>query len=99
MRAFADGFGTHLGDEGIGAVFVFGFAIVRFREQAGLSFERGVARIGDDVIFVVDHALQGRAVMSSMRPMREARHALEEPDVGDGHGELDVAHALAADAG
>ena len=26
-------------------------------------------------------------------------HALVEPDVGDGHGQLDVAHALAAHAG
>ena len=46
----------------------------------------------------VDDLLQ--VLRSDVQQVAEtARHALEEPDVGDGGGQLDVAHALAAHAG
>ena len=39
-----------------------------------------------------------RAVMSSTRPRRDG-HALEKPDVRNRHGQFNVPHAFAADAG
>jgi hypothetical protein len=54
--------------------------------------------LGDDVVLVVDHALE--LAGAHVEHQADARgHALVEPDVGNRHGQLDVAHALAADAG
>ena len=54
-----------------------------------------LARLDDDVVRVVDDLLE-----ITQRDVEEIAHRagqrLEEPDVGDGNGELDVAHALAA---
>ena len=54
-----------------------------------------VARLDDDVVGVIDDLLE-----ITQRDVEEiahrARQRLEEPDVGDGNGELDVTHALAA---
>src|SRR5258708_2575281 len=56
-----------------------------------------LARIDDDVIRVVDDFLE-----ITQRQVDEIAHrtgqGLEEPDVRDGYGELDVTHALATDA-
>ena len=57
-----------------------------------------VAGIDDHVVLVVDDALE--VAGGHVEHQADARgHALEEPDVRDGHGQFDVAHALAADAG
>src|SRR5690606_15804072 len=51
----------------------------------------------DDVILEVDHLFQaGR--LHGEQAAQPARHRLEEPDVDDRRGELDVAHALATNA-
>src|SRR5205814_6236593 len=51
----------------------------------------------DDVVLEVDDLLQaGRLHVEERAEAR--RHRLEEPDVDDGRGQLDVAHAFAADA-
>jgi hypothetical protein len=63
-----------------------------------MRLERGLARIDHHVVLVVDDALEG-ARGHVEQQAEAARHALEEPDVGYGHGEFDVAHALAANAG
>ena len=56
-----------------------------------------VARVDDDVVLEVDDLLQaGRLHVE--QGAEAARHGLEEPDVDDRRGQLDVAHALAADA-
>ena len=56
-----------------------------------------LARLDDDVVRVVDDLLE-----ITQREVDEvahrARQRLEEPDVRDGYGELDVAHALATHA-
>src|SRR5205823_10843438 len=56
-----------------------------------------LARIDDDVVRVVDDLLE-----VTQRQIDEVSHwrrqSLEEPDVRDGYGELDVTHALATDA-
>src|SRR6185436_1112275 len=54
-----------------------------------------LARVDDDVVRVVDDLLE-----VTERDVEQVAHragqGLEEPDVGDGNGELDVPHALAA---
>src|SRR5262249_286198 len=50
------------------------------------------------VVLVVDDALE-RTSGHVEQEAEAARHALEEPDVRNRHGEFDVAHALATDAG
>ena len=54
-----------------------------------------IARIGDDIQSKVQHLFQhaGRDVENQAHA---GRNALKVPDVGDGRGQLNVAHALAA---
>ncbi len=53
--------------------------------------------VGDDVLRKVEHALEvARADVEQQA--QAGGHALDVPDVRDGRGELDVAHALAAHA-
>src|SRR6476469_4456201 len=56
-----------------------------------------LARIDDDVVRVVDDLLEITQREIDEVPHR-TRQSLEEPDVSDGYGELDVTHALATDA-
>ena len=91
----ADGFRTHAGREGVAVLFLR-FAIFGLAQQL-LVQERGLARIDHEVILIIDDALElpGGHVHHEAEA---AGHALEEPDVRDGHGQFDVAHALAAHA-
>src|SRR6185503_6199995 len=70
------------------AVFIQQLALLHFL----------LARIDDDVIRIVDHALEIAQRHVEQIPHRR-RQRLEEPDVRDRHRELDVAHALAPDLG
>ncbi len=90
-----DGLRAHAGDEAL-AVLILRLAILSLREELA-ALERGVARVDDDVILVIDHALK-MARGHVQHQADAAGHALVEPDVRDGHGQLDVAHAIAADA-
>ena len=56
-----------------------------------------LARIDDDVVRVVDNLLEITQREIDKVP-HWTRQSLEEPDVSDGYGELDVTHALATDA-
>ena len=86
-----------LGDERVGAVLFARFAIFDFGES-WCCLSGVVARIDDHVILVIDDALE--LARGHVEHEAEARrHALEEPDVRDRHGQFDVAHALAANAG
>src|SRR5439155_27203248 len=59
--------------------------------------EGGVAGVDDDVVLEVDDLFQaGRLHIE--QGAQAAGHGLEEPDVHDRRGQLDVAHALAAHA-
>ena len=91
-----DRLGTHAGLERAVAVGVFGFAQFVFGEELA-ALKSGVARLGDDVIFVVDHALK-LACAHIEHQADTGWHALVEPDVGNRHGQFDVAHALATNA-
>ena len=60
-------------------------------------FSGGQARLGDDVVLEVEDALD--VLQRHVEQRADARRQrLQEPDVGDRRGQLDMAHALAADA-
>ena len=67
--------------------------LVLVEELVVLDFLR--ALVDDDVVRVVDHLLEITQRDVDQVPHR-AGQRLEEPDVRDGNGELDVPHALAA---
>ncbi len=90
-----DGLGAHVGLEAV-AVALAGLAEVLFGQQLS-GLQRRIADIGDDVILEVDDLLQAGRLHVQQRAQAR-RHGLEEPDVDDRRGQLDVAHALAADA-
>ena len=95
-EAITHGFGPHLRDERIITILVESLAVFGVGKEL-LEFERGLAGIDDHVVLVIDHALEGAG--GHVEQETEAtRHALEEPNVGDGHREFDVAHALATNA-
>src|SRR5439155_12936180 len=56
-----------------------------------------LARVDQDVVRVINDLLEIAEREVHEIPHR-TRQRLEEPDVGDGHGELDVPHALATHA-
>ena len=91
----ADALGAHDGLEGVAVLLEVVLVLGLGEELVGL--ERRVAGIGDEVVLVVDHAVE-RGGGHVEQQADAARGALEEPDVGDGHGQFDVAHAVAADA-
>ena len=95
-RSVADGLGAHAGVERRRRIA----PALRGTPTSVRSWflrERGVAGIDDDVILVIDDALELAA--GHVEHEADARgHALVEPDVRDRHGQLDVAHALAAHA-
>ena len=92
-QQLADGFGAHAGFELL-AELVAGFAILLLRKHFALA-ERGVAGVDNDVRGEVDHLLE-LARRHVEQNADAARNAFEIPNVADGRGELDVAHALAA---
>src|SRR5690606_14103450 len=95
-QQLADGLGTHAGVEVITELFK-GFEVLLVVEQ--LTFLKGRhARIDHDVAFEIQHTLdvtQGHVQQQA----DTARQGLQEPDVGDRRGQLDVRHALTANLG
>jgi hypothetical protein len=92
----ADGLRAHLRLEG--DRLVLRQLVVLVLRQELLLLEAARARIDDDVRLVVQHALQvaDRHVQQVADP---ARDRLEEPDMGNGNGQLDVAQPLATHLG
>ena len=96
-QSTVNGLGTHLGNESIVTVGGTGLAVLVLREQL-VNLQRSTSRVDDQVVLVIDYTLQ--VAGGHIQHQTDAgRHALEEPDVGNWHGQLDVAHALATDAG
>ncbi len=96
-QGFAHGFGTHLGDKGVRSVGFDRFFPVVFAQQLML-LERGRTGIDHHVIFVVNNALE--IASRHVQDQTDAgRHALEEPNVRDRHGQFDMPHAFATNAG
>ena len=96
LEHLADRFGADHGGEGVLAVLVLRLQVLVFRQQLTV-LERGEARLEHDVVFEVQDALE--ILQRHVEQKADARRQrLQEPDVGDGGGELDMAHALAPDA-
>ena len=93
-QQLADRFGADLGGEAVIAVFVLRLVELVFRQELTL-LERRQARLDDDVIFEIENALQ--ILQRHVQHQADARRQrLQEPDMGDGAGQLDMAHAVAA---
>ena len=96
LEQAADGFGADLGGEAVVAELVLEAQILVFRQQLVL-LQRGQARLGDDVVFEVQHPLD--VLQRHVEHHGDAAgQRLQEPDVGDRRGQLDMAHALAPHA-
>ena len=95
-KDFLDRLGAHSSGEAL-SVLLLGVAEFRFGEE--LAFlERRVAWIDDQIVFVINHALELAA--GHVEHEAEARgHAFIEPNVRNRHGQVDVTHAFAAHAG
>ncbi len=93
LEHFADRFRADHGGEAVGAVFVLGAQILLFGQQRAV-LQRGQARLQHDVVLEIENPLEvlERHVEQKADP---ARQRLEEPDMRDRRGELDMAHALA----
>ncbi len=95
LQELADRLRAHAGPEGVGPVLLGELAVAALGEQLAL-LERGGARIDHDVGLEVEDLLE--LLERHVEERADARgQALQEPDVGDGRGQIDVAHALAAD--
>ncbi len=92
-----DRFGADPGRESVLAVFVLRVEQLVLGEELVL-FERSQTRLDDDIALEIEHALK-LLELHVEQQADAAGQRLEEPDVGDRRGELDVAHALAADLG
>ena len=90
----AHALGTHAGRELVAMLFELGKVVILGQQLAAL--ERGHAGFGDHVCLEVQRAFDV-AQRHVEHHAQARRQRLEEPDVGDRRGELDVAHALAAD--
>jgi hypothetical protein len=90
----ADRLGADVGLEGVEPVLVLRVEELLLGEELVLR-EVGQARLDDDVLLEVEDALE--VAQRHVEHEADARgQRLQEPDVRDGGGELDVAHPLAA---
>ena len=98
LEEFLDGLGAHHALEAGGAVLLVDFAELGFVLDDLALADGCVAGIDDDVAFEVEHGLE--VAEGDIEQVADARgQALEEPHVGAGRGELDVAQPLTADLG
>ena len=96
VQQFADSFCTHAGVEVVTELFQR-FEILLVVQQLTL-FQRGHARVDDNVALEVEHALdiaQGHVHQQA----NTGRQGLQEPDVGNRRSQFDVSHALTTDLG
>ena len=96
LEQFLDALGTHLGLEFV-AVFHDVLVIVVLGHDAEL-LQRRHAGVGHHIGFEVEHALDV-AQRHVEHQAQTGRQALQEPDVGAGCCQVDVAHALATHLG
>jgi len=93
----ADRFGADAGRKGVFAIFVLRVEQFVFGQQLEL-LERGQAGLKHDIGFEIQDAL--KLLELHVEQQADARRQrLQEPDMRDRRGELDMAHALAANLG
>jgi hypothetical protein len=91
----ADGLGADIGLERVGAIGVLRVEEFLFAHQLAVG-QVGQARLDHHVVLEVEDALQ--VAQRHVQHQADAgRQRLQEPDVCDRRGQLDMAHALAAD--
>ena len=90
-----DRFRADPGGEGVLAIFVLRGEDLVLGEQL-IFLERGQARLDHDIGLEIEDALE-LLELHVEQQADAARQRLQEPDVRDGRGELDMAHPLAAD--
>ena len=90
-----DRLGADPGGEGVLAIFVLRREELVLGQQLVL-LERGQARLDHDIALEIEDPLE-LLELHVEQQADAARQALQEPDVRDRRGELDMAHALAAD--
>src|ERR1700758_2987888 len=96
LEQLADRLRADHGGEGVLAVLVLRLQILVFRQELTV-LQRGQARLEHDAVFEVEDPLE--ILQRHVEQQADARRQrLQEPDVGDGRRELDMAHALAPDA-
>ena len=92
----ADGLGADHGGEAVLAVLLLGAQVLFLRQELTL-LEGGEARLDDAVGLEVQDPLE--VLEGHVEQKADARgQRLQEPDVGDRGGQLDMAHAVAPDA-
>ena len=97
LEQLADRLGPDCGREEILPEIFLRLEVV-FLGQELKRLERGEPRLEHDVVLEIEHALQ--VLQRHVEQKADARRQrLQEPDMGDGRGELDMAHALAPDLG
>ena len=95
-KHLVDRFCADIGRELVLAELVDGHHVFFFRKELVL-LQVGQARFGDDVVLEIENALD--ILQRHVEQRRNAaRQRLQEPDMGNGGGELDMAHALTANA-
>jgi hypothetical protein len=90
----ADAFGAHRGGEVVAELLDLGEVVI-LGQQLG-ALERGEARVGHDIGFEVQHALDV-AQRHVEHQAQARRQRLQEPDMGDRARELDMPHSFPAD--
>ena len=85
---------AHFRDEGVFSVFLLRLRVFVFGKQL-LRFERRLSGIDDQVLFIIDDGFELARRHVEQQP-EAGRHRLEEPNVRNGNGELNVPHAAAA---
>ena len=96
IQQLLDAFCAHLGNKLV-AVFDHVLVVLVLAHDAEF-FQRRHARVGHDIGFKVQHALDV-AQRHIQHQAQARRQGLEEPDVGARRSQVDVAHALAAHLG
>ena len=97
LEHLEDGLAAHAGLELVVAVLLDELHVALFAEQLGLRQTR-LLGVDDDVALAVEDLLE--VLERDVEDVADAaRQRLEEPDVRDGRGQVDVAEALAAHLG
>ena len=96
LEQLLHGFGAHAGLEVV-LILLTVIPVLLLGEDLILG-QRSLTGVGDDIVGEIQHLFQdpGADVQQQAHPGGDA---LEIPDVGNGGGQLDVAHALPADLG
>ena len=96
LEELLDGLGAHAGVE-IVLILLAHITVFLLRKDL-IAHQRGLSGVGDDIGGEIQHLFKDAGADIEQKA-HAGGNALEIPDVGNGRGKLDVAHALAADLG